>query len=108
MLKFHYTCPRHQRAFIEAAKRGGCHDLEKMDEIGRKTLAWLSVRFPRMVLDHFNEDLCLGCMLEASSKGTTEVEDVITELSKSFAEDEGRGRDTADAIMASRGERQRS
>jgi hypothetical protein len=66
MLRFRYTCPRHQQVFIEAAKRGGCHDLAKMDEVRRKTLAWLSFRFPRMVLDHFNEESCLGCKLEAS------------------------------------------
>jgi hypothetical protein len=92
--------------FIEAAKRGGCYDLEKMDEVRRKTLAWLSARFPLMVLDHFNEDLCLGCMLEANSVGTTEVEGVITELSKSFAKEEGR--ETAGAFMASRDGPQRS
>jgi hypothetical protein len=45
-------------------------------------------------------------MLEANSVGTTEVEGVITELSKSFAKEEGR--ETAGAFMASRGGPQRS
>jgi hypothetical protein len=97
MLSFRYTCARHQRVFIEAAKRGGCYDLTKMDEVRRRTLAWLSVRFPRMVLDHFNEDSCLGCKLDACGMGTAEVESVITELSKSFATDQDRK--TADAAV---------
>jgi hypothetical protein len=97
MLQFRYTCARHQRVFIEAAKRGGCHDLEKMDEVRRKTLAWLSVRFPRMVLNHFNEDSCLGCKLEACGIGTTEAEGIITEISKSFATEANR--EAADAVI---------
>jgi hypothetical protein len=51
-LHFRRTCSRHQQIFIEAAKRGGCYDPEKMDEVRRKTVAWLSAKFPRMVLDH--------------------------------------------------------
>jgi hypothetical protein len=83
MLQFRYTCPRHQLVFIEASKRGGCFDLEQMDEVRRKTLAWLSVRFPRMVLDHFNEGSCLGCKLESNGVGVEGVERAITELSMS-------------------------
>ena len=58
--------------FIEAARRGGCRD--------PKTLAWFSVRFPRMVLDHFNEDSCLGCKLEISGVGLDEIERVVIDL----------------------------
>ncbi len=54
MLTFHHACSHHLRMFIEAAKRGGCYDPEKMDEVRRKTLSWLSARFPRTALDHFN------------------------------------------------------
>ncbi len=71
MLRFRYTCAR-------------------QDEVRRKTLAWLSVRFPRMVLDHFNEDSCLGRKLEASGMVTAEVESIITELSKRVATDQNR------------------
>jgi hypothetical protein len=95
MLQFRHTCARHQRVFIEAAKRGGCSDLEKMNEVKRKTLAWLSLRFPRIVLDHYNENSCLGCKLEAGGLGTAEAEDIITEISKSFATET---REAADAI----------
>jgi hypothetical protein len=85
MLQFRYTCALHQRMFIDAVKRGGCHDPEKMDEVRRKTLAWLSLRFPRMVLDHFNEASCLGCKLERSGVGLEELGRVITKLATDVA-----------------------
>jgi hypothetical protein len=83
MLHFRYTCALHQRMFIDAVKHGGCHDPAKMDEVRRKTLAWLSLRFPRMVLDHFNESSCLGCKLERNGVGLEEVGRVITRLAMS-------------------------
>jgi hypothetical protein len=85
MLQFRYTCALHQRLFIDAVKRSGCHDPEKMDEVRRKTLAWLSIRFPRMVLDHFNESSCLGCKLEQSGVGLEELGRVITRLAADVA-----------------------
>lgn len=85
MLHFRYICARHQRAFIEAAKRGGCHGFAKMDEVRRKTLAWLSVRFPRAVLDHFNEESCLGCKLEENGIDLRDLEHVIIEIAESGA-----------------------
>jgi hypothetical protein len=87
MYHFRYTCPRHQRAFVEAAKRGGCGNFAKLDEVRRKTLAWLSVRFPRMVLDHFNEESCLGCKLEENGADLRDVEHFIIELSRSRVPD---------------------
>jgi hypothetical protein len=65
MLRFRYTCARHQQMFIEAATRAGCSDPAEMDDIRRRLLAWLSARYPRMVLEHFHERTCLGCELEA-------------------------------------------
>ncbi len=65
MLQFRYTCERHQQMFIDAVKRAGCSDPAEMDDIRRRLLAWLSARYPRMVLDHFQEGTCLGCELEA-------------------------------------------
>lgn len=88
MLHFRYTCRHHQQMFIEAAKVGGCYDLEKMDEVRRKTLAWLSARYPRAVLDHFNEESCLGCKLEASGLDLKEVGQVIAELAEAVASEE--------------------
>ncbi|HZB90519.1 MAG TPA: hypothetical protein VE397_03695 [Stellaceae bacterium] len=85
MLHFRYTCRRHQRDFVEIARRGGCHDPAEIDEIRRKTLAWLSTRFPRMVLDHFNEESCLGCKLDANGVELKEVERAILEFSRRLA-----------------------
>jgi hypothetical protein len=90
MLSLPYACPRHREAFIEAAKRGGCRDLSKMDEIRRKVLAWLSAKYPRAVLDHYNEKSCLACKLEASGFDMSRVRRAVIEMSKSLAPDEVR------------------
>jgi hypothetical protein len=90
MLRFRYTCRSHQRMFIAAAERGGCFDRSQMDDIRRRTLAWLSMRFPKLVLDHFNEESCLGCKLEANGIALAEVENVITELARAVAPIEAR------------------
>ena len=80
VVKFSYTCPRHQQMFIEAARRGGCRDPDELDAARRRTLAWFSVKFPRMVLDHFNEDSCRVCKLETNGVGLDEIEHVVIEL----------------------------
>lgn len=82
MLRFRYTCLRHQEAFVAAAHRGGCRELEKMDDIRRKTLAWLSARFPRLVLEHFNEESCMACKLEANGFDLGELERAITAFAR--------------------------
>jgi hypothetical protein len=64
MLKFQYTCERHQKIFIAVLESRGCTDRAKMDEIRKRLLAWLSAKYPRAVLDHFNDECCLGCLLE--------------------------------------------
>jgi hypothetical protein len=53
-----------------------------MDEIRQKTLACLSTTFPRAVLDHFNEESCLGCKLEANGIDMAEVERLVTKLAQ--------------------------
>jgi hypothetical protein len=90
MLHFRHTCSRHQQAFVEAAQRGGCDDFAKMEIVRRKMLAWLSAKFPRMVLDHFNEESCLGCKLEATHVDLKEIERVFGELAKGLAPNEVR------------------
>lgn len=70
--------------FIEAAKRQGWHDRAELDDARRKALAWLSANFPRMVLDHFNEEICLGCKLEANGVNLNEIACVISEFSRSL------------------------
>jgi hypothetical protein len=82
MLQLRHTCTRHQRAFLDAATRGGCQNDKNLEAVRRKTLAWLSIRFPRMVLDHFNEESCLGCKLELCGMGQEEIERVVADLSK--------------------------
>jgi hypothetical protein len=100
MVKFRYTCSRHQQMFIEAARRGGCRDSRQLDAVRRKTLAWFSVKFPRMVLDHFNEDSCLGCKLETSGVGLDELERVVLDLAAGLTthDVEERRRGTLDAL----------
>jgi len=80
MEKFRFTCARHQQRFREIVERAGCTDPAKLDELGRKTLAWISTRYPRHVLDHFNQARCLGCTLEAAHVDLAEIERRITEL----------------------------
>ena len=90
MLQFRYTCARHQRMFIESATRAGCCDPAAMDDIRRRLLAWLSARYPRMVLEHFQEGTCLGCELEARFGDASEVERVrvvIGELVRTMVAD---------------------
>lgn len=89
MLRFRHTCARHQRAFIEAARRGGCDDPVIMDEVRRKALVWLSTKFPRMVLDHFNEANCLGCKLEENGVDLRDLERIIIDLSAEAAPNRG-------------------
>jgi hypothetical protein len=88
MLHFRHTCSRHQQAFIESAMRGGCLDPAEMEVLRRKTLAWLSAKFPRLVLDHYNEETCLGCKLEAYRVDLKVIERVIIELAKGRAPNE--------------------
>jgi hypothetical protein len=90
MLNFPYACPRHKQSFIEAANRGGCHDPAKMDQVRRKALAWLSAKYPRAVLDHYNEKTCLACKLEAGRFDLQDVRRAIIEMSKNLASDETR------------------
>jgi len=40
-------------------------------------LAWLSARYPRKVLDHFQEGTCLGCELEARFGDGSELDRAI-------------------------------
>ena len=94
MLHFRHTCPRHQQAFIEAAKCGGCYDPAMMEVVRRRTLAWLSAKFPRMVLDHYNQSVCLACKLEENGVDMKVIERAIVELATGRAPGEVRWRST--------------
>jgi hypothetical protein len=89
-----YTCARHQQMFVEIVRRGGCFGRTRTHDLRRKTLAWLAVRFPRMVLDHFNEGSCLGCKLESNGLDVAEIERVITGLAQGLSLDEAPPRPT--------------
>ena len=51
MVKFRYTCPRHQALFIEILREEGCADPAKMDEARRMVLSWLSEKYPLIVFE---------------------------------------------------------
>lgn len=82
MLTFRYTCQRHQQIFVEAVRSAGCFDPAQMDEVRRRLLAWFSERYPRLVLDHFEQGTCLGCEMEARFGSLNEVIRAIEELVK--------------------------
>lgn len=66
--------------FIDTVTREGCNDLAEMEEIRRYMFAWLSEKFPSMVLDHFNAEACLGCAIENAHVDTTDMYDAIREM----------------------------
>lgn len=88
MLTFRFTCPRHQRTFVETVRKAGCSDPASMDEIRRLLLAWISARYPRIVLDHFEEGSCLGCEFEAHFGDTSELRGAIEALVKNRGDTE--------------------
>ncbi len=73
MLGFRFTCPRHQRVFIETVQSAGCFDPAQMDEVRRRMLAWFSRHYPSLVLDHFRDQTCLGCEFEARFENVREA-----------------------------------
>jgi hypothetical protein len=65
VLAFRYVCARHRAQFIEAVAREGCRDPAAMEQVRRRLLAWLSQTYPRLVLETFNTECCMGCGLDA-------------------------------------------
>lgn len=53
-----------------------------LDELRKRTLAWLSREYPSAVLEHFNEQSCLACKLEAAYGDLGDVVRGIIELAK--------------------------
>ncbi len=82
MLRFRFTCKRHQRAFIDAVQSAGCFDPAQMDEVRRRMLAWFSRHYPSMVLDHFRDQTCLGCEFEAHFQNVGEALEAVKGLAK--------------------------
>jgi len=73
MLGFEFACERHQKVFIEFLARAGCGDAKKLEVVRQRLLAWLSETYPRLVLDRYNENSCLGCGLEEAHVDLEEV-----------------------------------
>ncbi len=65
MPRFRYVCAQHRARFIDVVREEGCHDPAAMEQVRRLLLAWLSERYPRLVLDRFNDESCIGCGLDA-------------------------------------------
>ncbi len=82
MLNFRYTCQRHQQRFIAILHGVGCCDPAVMDDVRRQMLAWLSRKYPRAVHDHFADETCLGCVLEADCADMEEVYRTVAELGR--------------------------
>lgn len=82
MLRFRFTCGRHQQAFIKTVQAVGCRDPAQMDEVRRRLLAWFSERYPRLVLDHFAQGTCLGCEIEARFGHADEVRRAVEDLAR--------------------------
>ncbi|HZB91921.1 MAG TPA: hypothetical protein VE397_10795 [Stellaceae bacterium] len=88
MPQFRFTCQRHQRWFLELAAEAGCTDPAKLDELRGKILAWLSARYPRHVLDHFNEGSCLPCKLHAAHVDVAEIVRIVVEHARRLAREQ--------------------
>lgn len=82
MLEFRYACLRHQQMFIATVEREGCRDPDQMEQVRRRMFAWLSEKFPSMVLDHFNAAACLGCAIENAHIDTTEMYKTIRDIAR--------------------------
>ncbi len=80
MVRFQYTCLRHQQWFIDVVTRAGCSDPAKMEDVRRQMRAWFSRRYPRLMLDHFRLGSCLGCDTETLFGNLNEIAQAIREL----------------------------
>jgi len=77
-----FLCSRHQQTFVDLLTREGCCDAELMERSGRRLLAWLSQKFPWLVLQQFNAEGCLGCALEDAHM-EAEAEQAVHEVTSS-------------------------
>jgi hypothetical protein len=85
MLGFRYVCERHQQLFADTVVREGCSDPERMEKARRRLLAWLSEKYPRLVLDQFNNEACLGCAIERARLDTRPIHDAVRQIVREIA-----------------------
>ena len=100
MVAFRFVCPEHRRRFIEVVEGEGCRDPEAMEQVRRRLRAWLSEHYPRLVLDSYNSESCMGCALNAACIDLTDMYAVIrlaSRLARSPASGSGLREQTARA-----------
>jgi hypothetical protein len=85
MLKFRYTCPRHQALFTEILREEGCTDPAKMDEARRMVLSWLSEKYPLIVFEHFARESCIGCDFEAARLNLDDIAERLRQVARELA-----------------------
>ena len=86
VLGFRYVCAPHRERFIEVVRQEGCHDPAAMEQVRRQLLAWLSERYPRLVLDHYNDESCIGCGLAASCIDLSDMYAAIRSFARAAAQ----------------------
>jgi hypothetical protein len=79
---FQFVCPPHRQRFIELVEGEGCRDRAAMEQVRRLLLAWLSERYPRLVLESFNSESCMGCALNAACIDLTDMYAAIRQASR--------------------------
>ena len=85
MVRFRFVCAQHRARFIEFVQQEGCHDPAAMEQVRRLLLAWLSERYPRLVLDHYNHESCLGCGLDAYCVDLSDMYAAIRQFARDAA-----------------------
>jgi hypothetical protein len=80
MLGFRYACQRHQQLFADTVTREGCCDPAEMEKARRRLLAWLSEKYPRLVLDQFNNEACMGCAIERARLDTRPIHEAVRQI----------------------------
>jgi hypothetical protein len=85
VLRFRYVCAAHRARFIETVQQEGCLDPAAMEQVRRLLLAWLSQTYPRLVLDSYNSEGCMGCALNAACIDLTDMYAVIRRFAREAA-----------------------
>ncbi len=85
MSGFRYVCQKHQQLFVDTVARAGCSDPEEMEKARRRLLAWLSEKYPRLVLEQFNNEACLGCAIEKGHLDTRPIYDAVRQIVRGLA-----------------------
>jgi hypothetical protein len=82
VVDFRFVCPQHRQRFIDSVELEGCRDPAAMEQVRRLLLAWLSERYPRLVLDSYNTESCIGCALHAACIDLSDMHAMVREASR--------------------------